>query len=145
MFRFRFDKVLRVRQIRETMARQVFARAQRQVQEIEENIARHRHEADELEQGLMERMASGLMATELRQCRNYIGYLDDEITALDRRLDEARQVADLRREELLGALKELKIMERLREIEKARYEDSERKRETQFMDEIALRRQRSPQ
>jgi len=139
-FRFKFETLMNVRKIRENIAQQAFSEAQRNHQTLlamKEQIEARR---DDIRNDLMNRMKRGLGATEVRMYYDYLSHIKRALVRLDENILAAEKQVDLKREKLLEAKREHKAMERLREIHQARFDAAERKKEMNFIDEIAISR-----
>lgn len=137
-FRFRFERLLRVKSIREEEWKQEFARASHALREAE---ARR----DAAAQRLMEREA------ELRRVRaeerlplermlllhTYVGRLRQELEELQREVDAASARVEEVRASLAEAMKERKVLEKLKERHRLAYLEELARIEQRELDEVA--------
>ena len=139
-FKYKFSTLLNVRKIQENIAQQAFSQAQRYVRTLfamrDQVLARR----DILRAELMTRMRQGLSATEVKIYYDYLLYLEKGLERIDENIKTAEQQLDVKREELLKAKRASKAISRLKEIQQARYDETLRKKDMIFLDEIAVLR-----
>jgi len=137
-FKFKFATLLNVRKIQENIALQAFSQAQRYLSSLkamrEQVLARR----DILRVELMTRMKQGLSATEVKIYYDYISHLEQTIERINENIKIAGQQVEEKRKELLKAKRASKVITRLKEIHQARFDESERKKDMVFLDEIAI-------
>ena len=139
-FKYKFSTLLNVRKIQANIAQQAFSQAQRYVRTLlamrDQVLARR----DILRAELMTRMRQGLSATEVKIYYDYLLYLEKGLERIDENIKTAEQQVDVKREELLKAKRASKAISRLKEIQQARYDETLRKKDMIFLDEIAVLR-----
>jgi flagellar FliJ protein len=139
-FKYKFSTLLNVRKIQANIAQQAFSQAQRYVKTLvamrDQVLARR----DILRAELMTRMRQGLSATEVKIYYDYLLYLEKGLERIDENIKTAEQQVDVKREELLKAKRASKAISRLKEIHQARYDETLRKKDMIFLDEIAVLR-----
>jgi len=139
-FKYKFSTLLNVRKIQANIAQQAFSQAQRYVRTLlamrDQVLARR----DILRAELMTRMRQGLSATEVKIYYDYLLYLEKGLERIDENIKTAEQQVDVKREELLKANRASKAISRLKEIHQARYDETLRKKDMIFLDEIAVLR-----
>ena len=137
-FKFKFATLLKVRRIQENIALQAFSQAQRHLSSLkamrEQVLARR----DILRVELMTRMKLGLRATEVKIYYDYISHLEHTIECMDENIKTAGRQVEEKRKGLLKAKRASKAMIRLKEIHQTRFDESERKKDMGFLDEIAI-------
>jgi len=139
-FRFRFASVLRYREILEETKRRGFGAAMDHYRHEEARLKRIDGEIAGLEK-LMERSGQGRISVQdLQNKYNYARVLDRERDAQERAMKAAEQEVEKRRRELVEAMKQKKIFERLRERDREIYEDEVRKEEQKMLDEFSVQR-----
>jgi flagellar protein FliJ len=139
-FKFRYKTLLNVRKIRENIAQQALSQAQKHLSAIvlmKEQVTAKR---ETLRVELMTRMKEGISSNEVRMYYTYLTHLENSLVRMNENLKTAQKQVDEKREALLKAKKESKAIARLKEIHEARYEESERKKEMNFLDEVAILR-----
>lgn len=138
--KFRFDALLKIRESEQNAKKDAFLAAQRR--------SREAHEALEaLEQALeMERNESRTFRTGAALDPNALRTRQETRRRLLERRDEAQKIydilaeeAEIKREELNEAVKETKILQKLKEKTEERRLDEERKRAQKELDEQAAR------
>lgn len=139
-FRFRFETLLKVRKIKENMAQQAFSLAQRHYFNLENLKNLRLGEKNNLQDELRRRMKKGMAASQLKQYHDYLAFLEGTIRQLDTNLAAALKQLNSRRLEMIGAKREHKAIQRLREIDLERYDMEQRKTEMRFIDEMAILR-----
>jgi flagellar export protein FliJ len=139
-FKYKFSTLLNVRKIQENIAQQAFSQAQRYVRTLlamrDQVLARR----DILRAELMTRMRQGLSSTEVKIYYDYLLYLEKGIERIEENIKTAEQQVDVKREELLKAKRSFKAISRLKEIHQARFDETLRKKDMIFLDEIAVLR-----
>lgn len=139
-FTFRFETLLKVRQIKKDMAQQAFSRAQRYYLNLQ-NLRELRVNAKtDVQNELRNRMKSGLDSSRIRQYYEYITFLDETIRQIDKNLSGARKQLEEKRTSMLQAKKEHRAIERLKEMDSQRYILEQQKAEMRFIDEMAILR-----
>ncbi|MCK9263337.1 MAG: flagellar export protein FliJ [Deltaproteobacteria bacterium] len=144
-FRFRFETLLKVRKIREELALQEFSKAQRLLNDLENIKGMKVSRTAEIRIQLMERMDAGIKPFEVGSYHAYLARLKAEIEQVEKLIAQAGRQLETKRQELLKAKKELKAIDRLREIDGERFRQREQKLDMRFMDELAIQRYRSGQ
>lgn len=144
-FRFRFETLLKVRKIREELALQEFSKAQRLLNDLENIKGMKVSRTVEIRIQLMERMDAGIKPFEVGFYHAYLTRLKAEIEQVEKLIAQAGRQLETKRQELLKAKKELKAIDRLREIDGERFRQREQKLDMRFMDELAIQRYRSGQ
>jgi flagellar FliJ protein len=144
-FRFRFETLLKVRKIREDLALQEFSKIQRLLNELEDLKNLKGSQMAEIGEQLMDRMDAGLKPFEVESYHSYLFRLKAEIGQMENLIIQAGRQLDIKRQELLKAKRELKAIDRLREIDGERFRQREQKLDMRFMDELAIQRYGSRQ
>jgi flagellar FliJ protein len=139
-FKYKFSTLLNVRKIQENISQQAFSQAQRYVRTLVAMRDQVLAKRDILRAELMTRMRQGLSATEVKIYYDYLLYLEKGIERIEENIKTAEQQVDVKREELLKAKRTSKAISRLKEIHQARYDETLRKKDMIFLDEIAVLR-----
>ena len=139
-FKYKFSTLLNVRKIQENIAQQAFSQAQRYVRTLLAMRDQVLTRRDTLRAELMTRMGQGLSSTEVKLYYDYLLYLEKGLERIDENIKTAEQQVDVKREELLKAKRSSKAISRLKEIHQARYDETLRKKDMIFLDEIAVLR-----
>lgn len=140
-FRFRLTPVLHLRENARDERRTALADAQRAERLLAEQIAEKRTEITKLVTELAREGAVGEIHVErMIQGQRYQALLRAEQAMLE---GQARQVAEeveRRRELLVAADRDVRVLERLREKQRARFDYEESRREIKFLDDVAGQR-----
>lgn len=139
-FRFRFDTLLKVRKIREDLAQQEFSRIQRHLDDLEKLKGARHSQRSLAGRQLTEKMGGGIRSFEVESYHSYLSHLEAEIGRLEELMAQAARQLEEKRGELIAAKRELKVMERLRDIDLDRHLAEQSREDLRFMDEIAIQR-----
>ena len=82
---------------------------------------------------------------QLRQLNYYSNYMEQAIHSKNEEIDLAAKKVEQRREELVEAVKERKILENLKEIQLEDYKEEEKRKENSVVDEIVTYKYRANQ
>ncbi len=82
---------------------------------------------------------------QLRQLNYYSNYIDKAIHSKNEEINLAARKVEQRRDELIEAVKERKILENLKEIHLEDYKEEEKKKENNIVDEIVTYKYRTNQ
>ena len=139
-YKYRFQSLLRIRELQEEMAVREFREAVRLYAEAVEALDGLRGEKTGLLDEMLHQRSSG---TDLKIQQLYLDYLK----ALDGRIDDQRaevdrcnQTVEERREELIESMRERKTLESLHVKDHERYLVDLRRWEQSILDELALLR-----
>ena len=139
-FKYKFSTLLNVRRIQENVAQQAFSQAQRYLRTLAAMKDQVLAKRDIVRVELMTQMRQGLSATEVKMFYDYLLYLEKGLVRIEENMKTAEKQVDVKREELLKAKRDSKAILRLKEIHQARYDEALRKKDTIFLDEIAVLR-----
>lgn len=139
-FRFRFETLLKVRKIREDLAQQEFSKIQRHLSDLGKFRDARRSQWSLAGRQLTEKMDQGIRPFEIDSYRSYLFHLEAEISRLEELMAQAARQLEERRGELIAAKRELKVMERLRDIDLNRHLAEQSREDLRFMDELAIQR-----
>ncbi|MCF6289647.1 MAG: flagellar FliJ family protein [Desulfobacterales bacterium] len=139
MERFRLEKVLTHRRTLETMARQELAAAQQLEQEIllEVDAARRRLAACDQEFERLKR--AGLTSQELILHQEHLGRQAEHLAALQERRGLVRRDIDSRRDLLIAASMDKRLLEKFKEKKDRQFRRELLRKENNILDEIAIR------
>ena len=140
---FRFETLLRVKRIKENLALQDFAKAQRYHLLLQEHQSHNQESSKKITSHILQKMIHGMKSSDLWVCQNYLSFLDHRKRELSEQLASSSVDLNQKREKLLQAEKELKSIGRLKEIELERQANREKAKEMRFIDEIAITKHRS--
>lgn len=136
-FRFRLERVRRLRE-RVLEQRQVaHAEAKAFQQRVESQIAQVTTVREQEKSVLRESVANARIDAVI-QSRSYDGVLRKLLQQLDVQLGQIERVVEGRRVELVGAQRDVKVLENLEDRQMERYQFAERRQEQQSLDEVGL-------
>lgn len=135
-FQFRLQRVLKYRETIEDTRKKEFSEISR-IYELEaEKLRSLREEQGEKLQELGELQRGILNLLVILFYHAYLARLRTEIDAQEKRVEEVRLEKEQKREALIQASKDKKVLERLRERELEAYQKEEDRKLQVFMDEI---------
>ncbi|MFC1693038.1 flagellar export protein FliJ [Candidatus Latescibacterota bacterium] len=136
-FRFRFQSVLRYREVIEESKKRHFGVALNHLKheetrrgQIETSIAQHEKVREQSAQGK-------ISARDLQNKLNYARQLDNKNKIQKKLVKKAGEVLESKRTELVEATKKKKIFDRLKEHEREEYEYEVQKEEQKLSDELS--------
>jgi flagellar FliJ protein len=137
-FKFRLEKVLRVRQ-------ELVDQQSRRVGEAQMVAAGLEQDSRDL-QGQVQQIltcappARGISTSDLTQRRHWLDHLERAQIKLGEELDRARTVVNLEREKLTEAWRDLEVLKKLKERQKAAWQEEQNRLENRELDEIGQMR-----
>ena len=145
-FRFRLEVVRRLRQQALDAQRRVVAGAVRSVVRAQNRIVQLTQELHgSMGEARDARQAKRLDLVSLCAHQRHRGWLHRRILESEQELGREEAELDTERERLAETMKRLKVIEKLREKQKLRYDTAIRRREQAFYDEAALQTHRQRQ
>jgi flagellar FliJ protein len=90
-------------------------------------------------QQLQEKQTGGRQASEIKLFVDFVDQLSKEMDAQRQNVLEAERDFNLKRQDLIAAMKKRKTLDRLKEKGLQAYEQEQLKKERSFMDEVASR------
>ena len=136
-FRFRAARILEWRRVQADAARQEFLRATASVREADQQLAHAEAERDRVSREWVAAMASPIDVGTVARYRNWIDRQRGHIETCRTMRDERRGVADHKAGLLHQAVRDVKVMERLRERIWHRHQELERQEEMKTIDQLA--------
>jgi flagellar export protein FliJ len=144
-FKFRYESLLVYRNHLKEKAEMDLARATRELRISEQGLADliqdRRRAVAELETDLGGAMAAGL----IRSYMDYLSHMADKIRAQATDVTNREKAVQQERKQLLSRTKEYRIMENLKEKDRAKWMLEQEQKERIRLNEIAVLRHRSPQ
>ena len=133
-FKFKFKKVLRVREIEEDKALNLFHKIQEKVKEIEIELEKKRNKQRNIYNYIREqdRLSSDFMTV----VRRYLKINREKIKKLDVELTEMKKKVAERRKEYIECRKKRRVMERLKEKELKKEQKKVLSKEQKELDEV---------
>ncbi len=140
-FTFRVEPVLKLRRQAEQLALQKLADARRRVGEADSAIARLRDELAEQDRRVREGVLTGSVDVQYMSLyRRHVMALHRRLIAEARRLHEATVRLDERRAEAAAAIKQRKVLQALKDKQKARYLEQLERAAGREQDDLTLMR-----
>ncbi len=137
MFRFRLDFLLRYRRQLEETEMYELANKVRAANQIQTDLAEVRTRANELAESVRQRTSGKVTAPLLALYSNYLHELRKRNLAGQSNLARAEKEVDRQRETLTEASIKRKSFERLEELERKAFIETDLKREQKVLDELA--------
>lgn len=139
-FKFRLQKLLEVRQLREDALRQELARAQEAVRREKAVLEKLRAARGAALEGLRANVDGALDVQWIAAYHRYLEFLACRIEEQRAVVDRAVREEALKREALIAARRARKVVEKLRERAYARYREEVSRSEQAFLDEVGTMR-----
>jgi flagellar export protein FliJ len=139
-FKFRGAKLLDWRRLQEDQARVAFMRAAASARETADLLERAEASAGDSVREFLEVMRSAIDVATIERYRNWIAVLRLRVTACQRTHAERQLLAEQAGVALQAAMRNVKIMERLRDRAERRHRESERQLEMKVINELATMR-----
>ena len=140
--KFRFESLLKVRENERNEKKNAFLEAQAAVQKIQERIRQYKEELEANQETIRaQRASSTTNAEELRQQQRFHTLLLDRLQKTTEELITLSELAEQKRNELNEAIKEVKILQTLKEKTEERRLDDERRRSDKEADELTTRQE----
>ena len=139
--KFRFESLLKIRETERNEKKNAFLEAQNAVQEIQAVIDQCKLElASNQETVRNQRSSTILTSDELCQQQRFHNLLLSRLQKLEHKLDSVSEQVEKKRNELDEAIKEVKILQTLKEKTEERRLEEERRRSDKEMDELATQK-----
>lgn len=135
---FKFESVLTHRQYLEEMKRKEYADARRAALEKQEHLKRLRMAEKQSAMRLQQGMEKGAAISESLLYINYLEQIRNDIRKMAMEVRRFEKIADQKQAELIDAVKNRKIMERLKEKQAIEQDLELKRKEIKFMGEIAI-------
>ena len=140
MYRFRLDRVLNYRQRRKELLEQDFQETKRILEEAEEQLQQLKKSYQTLDDQLTDTRETGVLSEELQALSRYRHSLEQRVAIQQNLVAERRAVLMKKRQALLRAYQETRVLEKMRERDWRRYQQKLGRQEQQFLDELAVMR-----
>ncbi len=138
---FELEQVLKYRLEMERMRKHEFAAAKQDVEQLNEQLKQEEAEAQDLSSQFCECHADLNNIEDIRRYSDFFARKRDDIKKKQEELDQLERVLDERREVLLDATKDKKVLESLKEKKALVRRKEIDQKEQAFMDEIAIQKQ----
>ena len=135
-FRFSLERVLDYRKQMELDRQRTFARAAEIFRRREENLRGLAKELETYRTRLAEMGTGRISARELALYRSYLTYLEARVEEAAAWLEDAARDMEARREELVKASKEKKVLDKVKDHKRAEYDYDAAREDTAQLDEV---------
>lgn len=143
-FKFKLQKVLQHRKVLENLAQAEFAEAQLNLQKAEERLQTMKNEIHKSEfrrhEILTSRRSAGMMLSPIEELKQIDDFLKGQKIVIERqqqKVQDLQKTVEIRREILRNKVQEVKIIDKLKEKQKAEFISEFEKEEQAQMDERA--------
>ncbi len=143
MYRFNLEPLLNHRRYQEEVFQKELAGLKMRLSAEKDKLWILRQKKRKYVQQLQEKQTEGRPASEIKLFVDFVDQLSKEMEAQRQNLLEAERDFNLKRQDLIAALKKRKTLDRLKEKGLQAYEQEQFKKERSFMDEVASRQSRS--
>ena len=137
---FELEQVLKYRLEVERLRKQEFATAKQGFEHAHDELKQEEALAEDLSQEFSQRHSELASIDELRMYTDFFARKREEIKNRKEQLDQLSQVMNERRENLLDATKDKKVLETLKEKKAQEFRQAMDLKEQAFMDEIAVQK-----
>jgi len=137
---FELEQVLKYRLEVERLRKQEFATAKQGFEHAHDELKQEEALAEDLSQEFSQRHSELASIDELRMYTDFFARKREEIKNRKEQLDQLSQVMNERRENLLDATKDKKVLESLKEKKAQEFKLTMEQKEQAFMDEIAVQK-----
>jgi len=137
---FELEQVLKYRLEVERLRKQEFATAKQGFEHAHDELKQEEALAEDLSQEFSQRHSELASIDELRMYTDFFARKREEIKNRKEQLDQLAQVMNERRENLLDATKDKKVLESLKEKKAQEFRQAMDLKEQAFMDEIAVQK-----
>lgn len=138
--RFDMQQILNYRAELEKLRKQEFAAAKHDLDKACDRLELERQEAEELAKEFSDRQQKIDSVFEMQLYADFFARKRDELKEQQRRIEALDHVLESRREDLLHATKEKKVMERLKEKQELAFRKEQTHKESLLLDEIAIQK-----
>ena len=139
MYRFNLESLLNHRRYLEEVLQKELADLKIRLETEKDTLWALRQKRRKTVLQLQENQTDGRPASEIKLYIDFVEHLLKEMEAQRQKILEAERLFHLKRQELVAAMKERKILDRLKEKGLQAYEQEQLKKERNLMDEVAGR------
>ncbi|WP_161629787.1 flagellar export protein FliJ [Desulfogranum japonicum] len=141
---FKLDTVLRIRRQAEEKARQALFAAMEKEQQAKDIFQAAQQELEDLYMNLQSQYSQGTSVTQLELIENWISVVKQKIKKAEQEVLTAKRQTESKRQKVLKASKDLKIMEKMKEQQNNAYKQYLNKKERAMLDELAVLFHKNP-
>jgi len=139
-FHFNLITLLKVRCEKEKLTQKEFMAAQMELDRLLEKMALLQQEGKTLEEEIRTKQQAGIHPSELSNFLDYLNLIRQRIAEQEDGVMRAKNIVEEKRAALSHAMKERKVIEKLKETKFAQWEKEMQTREKGFLDELATMR-----
>ena len=143
MFRFNLEPLLNHRRYQEEILQKELAGLKVRLTAEKDKLWVLKQKKRKYVQALQEKQTAGRLASEIKLFVDFVDQLAQEMEIQKQNVLEAERNFNLKRQDLIAAMKKRKTLDRLKEKSLQAYEQEQSKKERNFMDEVANRRSRN--
>ena len=143
MFRFNLEPLLNHRRYQEEILQKELAGLKVRLVAEKDKLWLLRQKKRKYVQQLQEKQTVGRPASEIKLFVDFVDQLTKEMEIQKRNVLEAERNFNLKRQDLIAAMKKRKTLDRLKEKSLQAYEQEQSKKERNFMDEVASHQSKS--
>ena len=138
MYKFSLEPVLRHRKLIEEDLQKEFGVLKRQLFDEKERLSHFEQVRNRFSGELQQEQVKSISASDILLYANFIQQVSKEIERQSEKILEAEKNVDEKREELIGAMKNRKIIDRLKEKGIKAYVQAMSKKEQSLINEVAI-------
>ena len=138
MYKFSLEPVLKYRKLLEEDLQKDFAVLKRQLLDEKVRLSNFEQVRDRFSGELQQKQVKSISVSDILLYTDYLQEVSKEIKKQSKRILEAEKSVDQKREELVGAMKNRKIIDRLREKGLKTHAQELSKKEQDLMNEVAV-------
>lgn len=135
-FKFKFQSILNVKKQIEDNLKNMLGRALTELQRRIRALCELEDEKEALIEKINTESEKGITVYKLRKYNSYLSYLNEKIDIQKEKVNEQQKVVDKYREELVKAMQERKMFEKLKEKQHEEYLHEEAYKEQRAVDEV---------
>jgi flagellar FliJ protein len=140
MYKFNLEPLLKHRQYQEELLQKELADLITHLESEENKLQSLIQDRQRCARALKQRQRDGVLVSEIHIYISYIERLSKDLKAQKKRVKSAQKDVDWKRSELVAAMKNRKVLERLKEKGWLDFCAQMRKNDRKFMDEVAATR-----
>ena len=138
MYKFSLEPVLKYRKLLEEDFQKDFAVLKRQLFDEKEKLSNFEQTRDRFSRELQQKQVKSISVSDILLYTDYLQQVSKEIEEQSEKILEAEKSVDLKREEVVGAMKNRKTIDRLREKGLKAHVQELSKKEQGLMNEAAI-------
>ena len=137
MYKFNLEPLLNHRRYREEVLQKELAGLKKHLTEEEHKLRALRKKKRQFLLQFQKKQKDGRPASEIKLYFDFVEHLSKKIDAQHQNVLEAKRTFNLKRQDLITAMKERKTLDRLKEKGWQAYQQEQSKKERDLMDEVA--------